>query len=468
MSPTNAELFDVAIIGSGPGGYVAAIRGAQLGLKVALIEKGQIGGVCLNVGCIPTKALLKSAGLLARLRESADFGLRVGELSFDWPQAQARKDEVVKTVRGGVEVLLFKNKVTVLRGVGRIVERGRVGVSGEDGGEEIVQARNIVVATGSAPKSLPGVEIDEARIVSNTGALQFKEIPASLIVIGAGAVGVEFASLYRMLGSEVTLIEALPRILPLEDEEISTILDAALAEQGMKILTGARVGEVKKARRGVKVQVTAADGTAHTLTAERLLLAVGRAALTEGLGLEKVGARLEKGYVVVDGYMKAAQGVYAIGDCVPTLWLAHVASAEGVLAVEQIAGREVTPINYDKVPCCTYCHPEVASVGLSEAQARERGYDVRVGRFPFKSSAKALVEGEREGFIKIVSEARYDEILGVHMVGPHVTEGIAEPAAMMHLETTAEELANTIHAHPTLAEALGEAAKAVAGQAIHL
>jgi dihydrolipoamide dehydrogenase len=468
MNPGNAELFDVAIIGSGPGGYVAAIHGAQLGLKVALIEKENIGGVCLNVGCIPTKTLLKSAGLLARLRESADFGLRVGELSFDWAQAQARKDEVVKMVRGGVEVLLYKNKITVLKGVGRIAERGRVGVTGGDGREEVIQAHNIVVATGSAPKSLPGVEIDEKRIVSNTGALQFKEIPASLVVIGAGAVGVEFASLYRTLGSEVALVEALPRILPLEDEEISAALEAALAEQGVKIMAGARVGEVKKTKGGVTVQVTAADGTAHTLAAERLLLAVGRAALTERLGLEKVGARLERGYVVVDEKRKAAQGVYAIGDCVPTLWLAHVASAEGRLAVEQIAGREVTPINYDKVPRCTYCRPEVASVGLSEAQARERGYDVRVGRFPFKSSAKALVEGEREGFIKVVAEARYDEVLGVHMIGPHVTEGIAEAAATMRLETTAEELANTIHAHPTLAEALGEAAAAVAGRAIHL
>jgi dihydrolipoamide dehydrogenase len=462
------QLFDVAIIGSGPGGYVAAIHGAQLGLKVALIEKGNIGGVCLNVGCIPTKALLKSAGLLARLREGADFGLRLGELSFDWTRAQTRKDEAVKMVRGGVEVLLFKNKVAVLRGLGRIVEQGRVGVTGDDGREEVVQARNIVVATGSAPKSLPGVEIDEERVVSNTGALQFKEIPASLVVIGAGAVGVEFASLYRMLGSEVTLIEALPRILPLEDEEISAALDAALAEQGMKILAGARVGEIKKTANGVTVQVTDVGGTAHTLAAERLLLAVGRAALTGGLGLEKVGARLEKGYVVVDEKRRAAQGVYAVGDCVPTLWLAHVASAEGKLAVEQIAGRKVAPINYDKIPRCTYCYPEVASVGLSEAQARERGYDVRVGRFPFKSSAKALVEGEREGFIKVVAEARYDEILGVHMIGPHVTEGIAEAAAMMRLESTAEELAAIIHAHPTLAEALGEAAAAVAGRAIHL
>lgn len=468
MSLANKEAFDVAIIGSGPGGYVAAIRGAQLGLKVALVEKGAIGGVCLNVGCIPTKTLLKSAALLAQVRESAGFGLRVEGLSFDWAQAQARKNEVVQKVRGGVEVLLFKNKVAVFQGVGRIVERGTVGVTGSDGREEIVKAANIVVATGSVPRSLPGMEIDEERIVSSTGALQFKEIPASLIVVGAGAVGVEFASMYRMFGSEVTLVEILPRILPLEDEEVSAVLGASLAEQGVKVMAGARVGEVKKTAEGVAVQVTGADGAVSSLSAERLLLAVGRTASTAGLGLEKVGARLEKGYVAVDERRKAAPGVYAVGDCVPTLWLAHVASAEGIMAVEQIAGRQVRPINYDKVPRCIYSHPEAASVGISEAQARERGYDVRVGRFPFKSSARALVEGEREGFIKVISEARYDEVLGVHIVGPHATEGIAEAAAMMRLETTAEELAGTIRAHPTLSEALGEAAADVSRRAIHL
>jgi dihydrolipoamide dehydrogenase len=460
--------YDVAIIGSGPGGYVAAIRGAQLGMKAALIEKDRIGGVCLNVGCIPTKTLLQSANLLARARAGQAFGLKIEGLAFDWSRAQARKDEVVKTNRGGVEVLLFKNKVTILQGFGRILDRGQVGVTGADGKEEIVQARHIIVATGSTAKSLPGVEIDEEQIVSSTGALEFKEIPRSLIVIGAGAVGVEFASLYCTLGSQVTLVEALPRIVPLEDEEVSAALDASLAAQGMRIMAGARVGEVKKSSKGVTVQVTAADGATHTLEAERLLMAVGRAALTEGIGLEKVGVRLDKGYIVVNEVMQAAPGIYAIGDCVPTPWLAHVASAEGIVAVEHIAGQKVTPLDYDKVPHCTYCHPEVASVGLTEAQARERGYDVRVGRFPFKSSAKALIEGEREGLIKIVAEARYDEVLGVHMIGPHVTESIAEATAMMHLEATAEELARTIHPHPSLSEAVGEAAHAVAGRAIHL
>ncbi len=505
------EPLDVVIMGAGPGGYVAAIRAAQLGLRVALVERDQVGGLCLNWGCIPTKTLLRSAELLWLLRHQAPaYGVRAQGLEFDWAQAQARKAEVVRYLRGGLEVLLFKNQVEVHQGRGRLAGPGRVAVTtgredeapshpdspsrppfrearrdGEsppfrevrrDGAsEEILLAKNVIIATGSLPKSLPGVAIDEERVLSSTGALALPAVPRSLAIIGAGAVGVEFASLYRTLGAEVTLIEALPHILPLEDADIAAVLTASLTAQGVRIRAGAKVGQVAVSADGVTIALTTTTDTrmsrsqAETIAAERVLVAVGRRPHTEGLGLEALGVQMAGGFIVVNETMQTnVPGVYAIGDCVPTLPLAHVASAEGVLAVEHIAGREVEPLNYDKVPRCTYSRPEVASIGLSEEEALRRGYQVKVGRFPFQKIARSTVLGESDGLVKVVCDARYDEILGVHLVGPQATELIAEAAALLRLEATTEELVRIVHAHPTLAEALQEAGHAVKGQAIYL
>ncbi len=463
------EPWDVVIIGAGPGGYVAAIRAAQLGLRVALVEREQVGGLCLNWGCIPTKTLLRSAELLWLLRHQAPaYGVRAQGLEFDWAQAQARKAEVVRYLRGGLEVLLFKNQVEVHQGRGRLAGPGRVAVT-TGGAEEILLAKNVIIATGSLPKSLPGVTIDEERVLSSSGALALPAVPRSLAIIGAGAVGVEFASLYHTLGSEVTLIEALPHILPLEDADIAAVLAESLTAQGVQIRAGAKVEQVVAGADGVTIALITADGQAETIAAERVLVAVGRRPRTEGLGLEALGVQMAGGFIVVNETMQTnVPGVYAIGDCVPTLPLAHVASAEGVLAVEHIAGREVAPLNYDQMPRCTYSRPEVASIGLTEEEAVRRGYQVRVGRFPFKNIARSAVLGESEGLVKIVTDARYDEILGAHLVGPQATELIAEAAALLRLEATTEELVRTVHAHPTLAEALQEAGHAVRGQAIYL
>jgi len=499
------EPLDVVIIGAGPGGYVAAIRAAQLGLRVALVEREQVGGLCLNWGCIPTKTLLRSAELLWLLRHQAPaYGVRAQGLEFDWAQAQARKAEVVRYLRGGLEVLLFKNQVAVHQGRGRLAGPGRVAVTtgGDDeapshpdspsrppfrearrdgesppfrevrrdgASEEILLTKNVIIATGSLPKSLPGVAIDEERVLSSTGALALPAVPRSLAIIGAGAVGVEFASLYRTLGAEVTLIEALPHILPLEDGDIAAVLAASLTAQGVRIRAGAKVEQVVVGAGGVTIALITADGQGETIAAERLLVAVGRRPRTEGLGLEALGVQMAGDFIVVNETMQTSvPGVYAIGDCVPTLPLAHVASAEGVLAVEHLAGREVEPLNYDKVPRCTYSRPEVASIGLTEEEAVRRGYQVKVGRFPFQNIARSTVLGENEGLVKIVCDVRYDEILGVHLVGPQATELIAEAAALLRLEATTEELVRTVHAHPTLAEALQEAGHAVRGQAIYL
>jgi dihydrolipoamide dehydrogenase len=487
------EPLDVVIIGAGPGGYVAAIRAAQLGLRVALVEREQVGGLCLNWGCIPTKTLLRSAELLWLLRHQAPaYGVRAQGLEFDWAQAQARKAEVVRYLRGGLEVLLYKNQVAVHQGRGRLAGPGRVAVTtgGEDeapshpdspsrppfrevrrdgASEEILLAKNVIIATGSLPKSLPGVTIDEERVLSSTGALALPAVPRSLAIIGAGAVGVEFASLYRTLGAEVTLIEMLPHILPLEDGDIAAVLAASLIAQGVRIRAGAKVEQVAVSADGVTIALATAGSQAETIAAERVLVAVGRRPRTEGLGLEALGVQMAGGFIVVNETMQTSvPGVYAIGDCVPTLQLAHVASAEGVLAVEHIAGREVVPLNYDQMPRCTYSRPEVASIGLSEEEAMRRGYQVKVGRFPFKNIARSAVLGESEGLVKIVCDVRYDEILGVHLVGPQATELIAEAAALLRREATTEELVRIVHAHPTLAEALQEAGHAVRGQAIYL
>lgn len=465
-----SKTYDVAIIGSGPGGYVAAVRAAQLGMSVLVVEKeSRLGGVCTLRGCIPTKALLHTADVLDETRHGAEVGVSVREVRLELAAAMKHKEKVVRQSSNGVAYLMKKNRVDVVSGFGRIAAVGKVSVAAPDGSETAYEAKNILIATGSTPRSLPGIEIDHQAILSSDSILELAEVPKSLLVIGSGAVGVEFASMFARFGSKTAVIEILPRIVPLEDEEVSRELAAAFKRQGMAVYVDTRVERVSKTEGGVEVLARTSAGKTESFRAEKLLLAVGRKPLSEGIGLEGPGVATDRGYIRVDGMMRTnVPGIYAIGDVVPTPWLAHVASEEGIVAVEHMAGREARPLNYDQVPGCTYCAPEVASIGLTEAKARERGYDVAVGKFPFAANGKARVLNDTAGFVKIVGEKKYDEVLGVHIVGPRATELISEAGAAMRLEATSEELVRTIHAHPTLSEAIHEAAEAVAGQPIHI
>src|SRR6266508_1318977 len=465
-----SKTYDVAIIGSGPGGYVAAIRAAQLGMSILLVERDpKLGGVCTLRGCIPTKALLHTADVLEEARHGAEVGVATREVRLDFPAAMKHKEKVVRQSTNGVSYLMKKNKVDVATGFGRIAGPGKVSVAGPDGVETTYAAKNIVIATGSTPRSLPGIEIDHKGVLSSDSILELAEIPKSLVVIGSGAVGVEFASMYSRFGSKTTVVEILPRIVPLEDEEVSRELAASFKRQGIAVYVDTRVERVTRSDAGVEVIARSPGGKTETFRAEKILLAVGRKPLSEGIGLEALGVATDRGYVRVDRWMQTnVPNVYAIGDVVPTPWLAHVAMAEGVVAVEHMAGKETRPLNYDQVPGCTYCSPEVASIGLTETKARERGHDVVVGKFPFSAIGKARIINQASGFVKIVAEKKYDEVLGVHIVGPKATELIAEAGAALKLEATSEELVRTIHAHPTLSEAIHEAAGAVSGHAIHI
>jgi dihydrolipoamide dehydrogenase len=463
--------YDLAVIGSGPGGYVAAIRAGQLGLKTAIIEKDdKFGGTCLHVGCIPTKALLLNAEVYDYFKNAKEFGITCKEFSVDWAAVQARKAKIVTRLSKGVEFLLKKNKVETIRGFGKLSGPGRITVTDGKNPPREIAAKNIILATGSEAKKLPGLEPDGKTILTNREALELKEIPKSMIIIGAGAVGVEFASIFHRFGTKVTVLEMLPRAVPLEDEEISAELEKSFRKQGIAIHTQAKVEKAAKTAKGASVTLAGADGKAQPLEAETLLVAVGRAPNTQGIGLEKTTVRLEQGFVKVNAYLQTDEpGVYAIGDIVAgSPLLAHVGSMEGIVAVTHAAGKPAEPINYHQVPNCTYCEPEISSVGLTERQAREAGHKVRVGKFPFSANSKASILGAREGFVKIVSDEKYGEILGVHMIGPRVTESIAEAVAVMRLEGTVADLTHTIHAHPTLAETVLEAAHAAEGMAIHI
>jgi dihydrolipoamide dehydrogenase len=460
--------YDLVIVGSGPGGYVAAIRAGQLGLKVACVEKDpKFGGTCTHRGCIPTKALLHSAEVLDQIRHADQFGIGVGEPSLDVAKVHAYKRGGVDTSAKGIESLFKKYKVEGIRGHGRFAGPHRVEVLSEDGSAWPLSTRFTMVATGSVPREIRIAPTDGERILNSDHLLELERVPKSIAVLGAGAVGTEFASVFRSFGSEVTLIEMLPRALPIEDEEVSKELERQLRKRDIKVLTSTQLESAEKTESGVRM--TLRQGAKEIpLEAELLLVAVGRAPVTAGLGLEAIGVELDRGYVRVDPFMRtSAAGVYAIGDVVNTPWLAHVASAEGILAVEHMAGLEVRPLDYDQTPSCTYCDPEVASVGLTEAKARERGHDVAVGKFSFMASGKARILGKAMGFVKIVRDTRYDEILGVHIIGPHATDLIAEAGVALHGEVTTEELMRTIHAHPTLSEAVMEAAHAALGHAIH-
>lgn len=468
------QVYDVVIVGAGPGGYVSAIRSAQLGLKVAIVERSMMGGVCLNVGCIPTKALLHTADLLEEIHESAKFGVNTTGVSLDWNASIKNKDGVVKQMTQGVSFLMKKNKVDVIMGAAALGDRGNVVVTGADGVASTITTKNTIIATGAKPREIPqvGAVFDGDRIMSSWQALSMKTIPQSLLIVGAGAIGVEFASMFCTFGSKVTLVEALPRIVPNEDEEISVELTKALSKRGITIMTGAKLQNVAHHGAGVRAVITDASGKEVIIDAERSLIGIGIVPNTKEMGLEARGVTLDqRGFVQVDAMMKtSAEGVYAIGDCaITTPWLAHKSSAEGILAAEVIAGHNPKAINYGIIPACTYCSPEIASVGLTEAKAREQGYDVKVGKFSFAGNGKATILGQRSGFVKIVAEKKYDAVLGMHLIGPKATELIAEGALALSHEATAESLMRTIHAHPTLYEALGEAAHAAAeGAAIHM
>ncbi len=470
--------YDVVVIGAGTGGYVAAIRAAQLGLKVAVVEKQKaLGGTCLLWGCIPTKALLEHAHALKIVQGAKEWGISVGPGSvapqMDMTQVHARKDRIVNQLTKGVEFLFKKNKIDWIKGTARLTGNG--GVEVYEGETQTLRAtRDIIVATGSAPRSVPGVEIDRKRIITSDEAIHLKQIPKSLAIMGSGAVGVEFASIFNRFGSDVTILELLPRLVPVEDEAISAELEKSFRKQGITAHTGAKVTRAQASADGVEIEAALADGSTQKIRADYLLVATGRGPVTTGLDAEKVGLEMEKGYIRVDAqYRTNVKGISAIGDVI-TLGkpghpqLAHVSSAEGIRTAERIAGQDVPPINYDHVPGCTYCDPEIGSVGLTEREAKERGYDVRIGTFPFGVLARAKMAGETEGFVKIVADKKYDELLGVHMIGPRSTELVSEAAAALGLEATVESLIRTIHAHPTMAEAVGEAAHAVHGAAIHV
>ncbi len=469
-------VFDVAIIGGGPGGYTAAIRAGQLGLKVALIEKTpKLGGTCLHVGCIPTKALLFNAELWDHLKHAADYGIDgVESRTLNWESVLKRKNAIITKHTKGLDFLMKKNKVTVLSGYGRLTGPAKDGVHTvalsdvPDGAATEVKTKNVILATGSEAKTIFGLKPDD-RILTNIEMLSVPEPPRSLIVIGAGAVGMEFSSIFRSFGAEVTIVEFLPRVVPVEDEDVSKEITRLFKKRGIDVNTGAKVEKVEKTGSGVKVTWTNSSGKTVEKEAEKVLVAVGRAPRTENVGLETTRVQLDRGFIPVNEAQETAEpGVFAVGDIVAGLpQLAHVAGMSGIVAVSKIAGRNYKPVRKDRIPGATYTEPQIGSVGLTEAQAREKGYEVKVGKFPFAGNSKATIVGSHDGFVKIVSDAKYGEILGVHILGPQATELVAEAVAVLELEGTVEEMMFTIHAHPTLAESMLDAFAAVEGMAIN-
>jgi dihydrolipoamide dehydrogenase len=467
-------IFDLAIIGSGPAGYTAAIRAGQYGLKTALIEKDPLlGGTCLHVGCIPTKALLFNAEIWDHLKDAKEFGIEgVDSRKLNWPAIQDRKSKIVTKHAKGLEFLMKKNKVETVKGYGKLTGPVRNGVftvevKAADGKASQIKAKKVIVSTGSEARMIPGLEPD-SKVLTNIEILKMGEIPKSLIVVGAGAVGVEFASIFRSFDTEVTILEMLPRLVPVEDEEVSKELARVYRKRNINFHTGAKVEKVEKTKSGVAVTFSV-DGKQQKIEAEKILIAVGRKPRTDNIGLETTKIKADRGFIKTNEWMETAEpGVYAIGDIVlGTPQLAHVGAMEGIVAVTKIAGKEGKPIDPLKIPNATYCHPEIGSVGLTEARAKELGHNVKVGKFPFTANSRASIVGQHEGFIKIVSDAKHGEILGVHIIGPQATELISEAVAAMELEATVEDLMWTIHAHPTLAEAMLDASNSVYGMAIN-
>lgn len=462
------DSFDIVVIGSGPGGYVAAIRAAQLGMRVACVEADALGGVCNNVGCIPTKAMLESAKYAKKAPGLKDFGVNVGEVTLDIAIAAKRAKKVADQGAKGVAFLFKKNKIEQVSGWARLAGKGKVVVEGKDG-ERTLTAKHIILATGSRPKSLPMLEIDGDRVWGSDQAVFAPEAPKNLAIIGAGAIGMEFADVFNAFGSKVTIIEALPQVLPLEDKDCAEVVAKSYKKRGMDILTDARLEKANVTKKGVTLEVKGADGKVQKIQVDRVLVAVGRAPLIDDLGLDKAGVKTEKGFIKVGEHLETtAEGIYAIGDCAKPPLLAHKASHEGIKVVEHIAGEGHGWVDYDNIPSVTYCHPEVASVGLTEAQAKEKGVDYEVGTFPWSANGRARTAGESEGFVKIIRGKKYSEVLGAHIVGPSASELIGEFILGRHLETTVEELEAAIHPHPTLSEAVAEAALAALGRVIHM
>jgi dihydrolipoamide dehydrogenase len=462
--------YDLAIIGSGPGGYQTAIRASEWGLKTVVIEKdGFLGGTCLHVGCIPTKVLLHHADVYEYFKNAKEFGIEVGEFKLNWAQVMARKDRVVNRHAKGIEALFKKNKVDSVTGWGKYAGPGRVSVE-KDGKTTEIAAKNVMLATGSEARSLPGVVFDNKTIGGNREILSLTEVPKSLVVVGAGAVGVEFASIFRTFGTEVTLLEMLPRIVPLEDEEISKELDRAFRKKGIQIFTEAAVESVKKDARGATVTFKTKEGKTQTVAAEKVLIAVGRRPMTEDCGLEKSKAKVERGFIHVGPYMETAEkGLFAIGDIVAGMpQLAHAASMEGITAVAHLAGKNPQPLVRTRIPAATYCEPQIGSVGLTEKAAREAGYSVKTGKFPFVGNSKATILGQHDGFIKVVADEKYGEVLGVHIIGPLATEILTEAVTALQLEATLDDMMFMVHAHPTVWEAMGDAFASVRGLAINI
>ncbi len=462
--------FDVILIGSGPGGYVAAIRAAQLGLSAACVEYEELGGVCLNVGCIPTKALLSSALLVTQLKKARQHGIQLGDMQIDLAPAQKRSRSVAGRLTRGIGHLFKKNGVTHIQGYGRLAGGGTVEVRDGDGAPTRYHGRNVIIATGSRPRDIPVLVIDGERVWSSTHALFQDEAPARLVIVGAGAVGIEFADIYAAYGSKVTVVEMLDRILPVEDEEVSDAVARSYKRRGMEILTSTALQNTEIHDSGVRLTVKDGAGEERTLEADYVLSAVGRVPNTGDIGLEKAGVSTTGGgFVEVNEHMETSvPGIFAIGDCAGAPLLAHKGSHEGIVAVEHIAGAAHGTVDYGNIPNCTYCHPEVASVGLTEAQAREAGHDIEVGKFPWVGNGRALAAGDSEGFLKVIRDKRYSEILGAHIVGPGATELIAEFVVGRHLEATVEEMEKAMHPHPTLSEAVAEGALSALGRAIHI
>lgn len=462
--------YDVAIIGSGPGGYVAAIRAGELGLKTVVVEKDPyLGGTCLHVGCIPTKVLLHHADVYEHFKNANELGFEVSGLKINWKNILSRKSKIVTKHAKGIEFLFKKNKVEWVQGWGKYEGSGKVSVE-KDGKRSIIEASNILMVSGSEAKSLPGIEPDHKTIVTNRSILELPEIPKTLIVIGAGAVGVEFASIYNTFGTQVTILEALPRVVPVEDEEISAELEKAYRKRGINIQTGCKVDGVKKDDKGVTVSFKDKDGKVQSLQAEKLLLAVGRKAMTENCGLEKSKAKMDRGFVFVNQYMETDEpGLYAIGDIVAGLpQLAHAAMMEGIVAVTHIAGKPTHKIEKTRVPNATYCEPQIGSIGLTEQEAKDAGYKVKIGKFPFVGNSKATILGNHGGFIKVVSDEKYGEVLGIHIIGPLATEILSEAATVLNLEGTIDDMMSMMHAHPTVWEAMGDAFASVRGLQINV
>ncbi|AQX07332.1 MULTISPECIES: dihydrolipoyl dehydrogenase [Elizabethkingia] len=460
--------YDIIVIGSGPGGYVTAIRASQLGFKTAIIEKENLGGICLNWGCIPTKALLKSAQVFKYIEHAEEYGLNKVEPSFEFPNIIQRSRGVANKMSKGIEFLMKKNKIDVILGTAKVLPGKKVEVTDAEGKKQTYAGQNIILATGARSRELPNLPQDGKKVIGYRQALSLPEQPKSMIVVGSGAIGVEFAYFYSSLGTKVTVVEFLPNIVPLEDEEVSKHLEKSLKKAGIEVMTNSSVESVDTTGEGVKAKVKTAKGEV-ILEADVVLSAVGIQANLENIGLEEVGIKTDKGRVLVnEWYQTNVPGYYAIGDIIPTQALAHVASAEGITCVEKIKGMHVDKIDYGNIPGCTYCLPEIASVGLTEKQAKEKGYEIKVGKFPFSASGKATANGDTDGFVKVIFDAKYGEWLGCHMIGTGVTELVAEAVVARRLETTGHEIIKSIHPHPTLSEAIMEAVAAAYGEVIHI